>query len=61
MQHGQTLATTLLDAHHAATAARAAGHPALDPATLAEIRNHYRGALARGETDNHGKRSPLAT
>lgn len=55
------LATTLLDAHHAATAARAAGHPALDPATLAEIRNHYRGALARGETDNHGKRSPLAT
>ncbi|KQM01755.1 transposase [Frankia sp. CpI1-P] len=54
------LATTLLDAHHAATAARAAGHHALDPAIFAEIRNHHLGALARGETDNQGKRSPLA-
>ncbi len=55
------MATTLLDAHHAACAARLAGQTALDPEILARIRNHYLGALARGEVDNHGTRSPLAT
>ncbi len=55
------MATTLLDAHHAARAAREAGQNALDPAVLARIRNHYLGALARGDTDNHGKHGPLAT
>ncbi len=56
----QAMATTLLDAHHAAGAARQNGQNALTPETLATIRNHYLGALARGETDNHGKRNPLA-
>ncbi|MEX5713855.1 IS66 family transposase [Parafrankia sp. FMc6] len=53
------MATTLLDAHHAARATRQAGQTALDPATIARIRNHYLGALARGEADNTGRRSPL--
>jgi len=43
------LATTLLDAHHAATAARAAGHRALDPATLAEVGNWRVRQALRGE------------
>lgn len=55
------MANTLLDAHHAAHAARAEGADSLDPATLTRIRNLYRGALARGQTDNKGKRSQLAT
>jgi transposase len=55
------MANTLLDAHHAAHAARAAGADRLEPATLTRIRNLYRGALARGQTDNKGKRSTLAT
>jgi len=54
------MAATLLDAHHAAGAARDAGHSALMPEAVALIRNHYRGALARGDTDNHGDRSSLA-
>ena len=54
------MATTLLDAHHAACAARDAGQSALAPQAVARIRNHYRGALARGETDNHGEGSSLA-
>jgi transposase len=55
------MANTLLDAHHTAHTARAAGADNLDPATLTRIRNLYRGALARGQTDNKGKRSTLAT
>jgi transposase len=55
------MANTLLDAHHTARAARADGVDNLDPATLTRIRNLYRGALARGQTDNKGKRSQLAT
>jgi transposase len=54
------MAATLLDAHHAACAARDAGQSALTPEAVARIRNHYRGALARGETDNHGEGSSLA-
>lgn len=54
------MATTLLDAHHAACAARRAGQATLAPEVLGEIRNHYLGALGRGEADNHGRRSPLA-
>lgn len=46
------MADTLTDAHHAATAARAAGHDTLAPQTLRRIRNHYRGAVAKGITDN---------
>lgn len=55
------MANTLLDAHHTAHAARTEGADNLDPATLTRIRNLYRGALARGQTDNKGKRSQLAT
>jgi transposase len=55
------LADTLLDANQAAHTARAAGADQLDPEVLTQIRNHYRGALAKGLTDNQGRRSPLAT
>jgi transposase len=54
------MATTLTDANHAAHQARERGADRLDDATLKQIRNHYLGALARGETDNHGKQSKLA-
>jgi hypothetical protein len=36
---------------------RAAGADQLDPVVLAQIRNHYLGALAKGTTDNHRHRS----
>jgi transposase len=55
------MANTLLDAHHTARTARAESADNLDPATLTRIRNLYRGALARGQTDNKDKRSSLAT
>lgn len=62
--HGQlwalAMANTLLDAHHAAREARERGATVLDTADLARIRNHYRGALARGRDDNQGKRGLLA-
>lgn len=54
------MANTLLDAHHAACEARERGATALDAAVLAGIRNHYRGALARGRDDNHRERGTLA-
>ena len=52
--------TTLLEANRAAHAARERGAEALDDATLRQIRNHYLGALARGDTDNQGEHSSLA-
>ena len=55
------MATTLLDAHRAAQQARERGAERLDAATLHQIRNHYRGALARGDTDNRGEHTTLAT
>jgi hypothetical protein len=54
------MATTLTHAHHAAIQARDSGAEALDEATLKQIRNHYHGALARGDTDNHGLNTSLA-
>jgi transposase len=54
------MATVLTDANRAAHAARERGAERLDEATLTQIRNHYRGALARGGTDNQGERSSLA-
>jgi transposase len=54
------MATTLTDANRAAHAARERGAEALDEATLKQIRNHYLGALARGETDNQGEHTSLA-
>jgi transposase len=50
------MANTLIEAHHAAQQARDRGARALDAAVLAAIRNHYRGALARGRDDNRGQR-----
>jgi transposase len=54
------MATTLLDANRAAHAARDRGTDRLDEATLKKIRNHYLGALARGDTDNQGEHTKLA-
>jgi transposase len=54
------MATTLLDANRAAHQARDRGADHLDNATLKQIRNHYRGALARGEVDNQGEHTTLA-
>jgi transposase len=54
------MATTLTDAHHGAAAARSAGYDTLDPEALARIRNHYRGAAAKGITDNTPRDGPLA-
>ena len=56
----RAMADTLLEANQAAHQARNVGAEALDPAVLAQIRNHYLGALAKGRTDNHGHRSALA-
>src|SRR4030088_239303 len=54
------MATTLTDANRAAHAARDRGADRLDEATLRQIRNHYLGALARGQTDNQGEHTTLA-
>jgi transposase len=56
----KAMADTLLEANQAAHQARAVGADHLDPVVLAQIRNHYLGALAKGRTDNHGHRSALA-
>ena len=55
------MANTLLEAHHAAREARERGATALDTVVLTAIRNHYRGALARGRDDNHEQRGTLTT
>jgi transposase len=55
------MADTLAEAHHAARQARAEGADRLDTRTLRTIRNHYRGALARGQDDNQHQRGALAT
>lgn len=54
------MATTLLDANHAANQAREHDADHLDTATLQRIRNHYLGALARGDTDNRDEHTTLA-
>ncbi|MGH3499575.1 MAG: IS66 family transposase, partial [Nocardioidaceae bacterium] len=53
------MATTLAHAHHAAGQAREAGAEALDAATLARIRSHYLGALARGDDENRDHHTAL--
>lgn len=55
------MADTLIEAHHAAREARERGVTVLDSVVLADIRNHYLGALARGRDDNQGKPGVLAT
>jgi transposase len=57
----QAMADTLLEANQAAHQARAVGADHLDQDVLAQIRNHYLGALAKGRTDNHGHRNTLTT
>jgi transposase len=54
------MANTLLDANQAAIADRERGADRLDQTALRKIRNHYRGALARGDTDNRGEHTALA-
>lgn len=54
------MATTLTDANRAAHTTRDQGADRLDERTLKQIRNHYLGALARGEADNQSEDSPLA-
>src|SRR5262249_44560499 len=59
-QWATAMAGVLTDAHHAATAARAAGAEALTPAVLAQIRNHYLGAITHGNDENRGRNTELA-
>ena len=54
------MATTLTEANQTAQRARERGDQHLSDSELREIRNHYLGALARGDTDNDGLHSPLA-
>ena len=54
------MATTLLEANHAAHQARERGADRLDEATLEQVRSYYLGALARGEADNHSQHTKLA-
>lgn len=56
----KAMADTLLEANTAAGAARAAGLSSLDPATLATVLNHYRGAAALGVSDNISRRGRLS-
>jgi transposase len=53
----RAMADLLIDANAAATAARGSGHACLDQAQLAGIRARYRGAVAKGITDNQRKRT----
>jgi transposase len=55
----RSMADLLIHASAAATAARAAGQPRLSGEQLAEITAWYRGAVAKGITDNQGKRSKI--
>lgn len=54
------MADTLTDANAAAAAARAGGAAALDPEVLSTIRRRYRGAAAKGLSDNTSRAGPLA-
>ncbi len=54
------MADLLIDANAKATAARSAGRASLSDAGLAGIRCWYRGAVAKGFTDNTGKTSQIA-
>jgi len=52
----RSMADLLIRANAKATAARAAGKHGLDDADLAEIGSWYRGAVAKGITDNQNRR-----
>ena len=53
----RSMADLLIHANAAATAARASGQPRLTAEQLAEISAWYRGAVAKGITDNQHRRS----
>jgi len=55
----RAMADLLIDANAASTAARAGGQARLDEAQLAAIRARYRGAVAKGITDNQRKRTQI--
>jgi transposase len=55
------MADTLIEAHHAATDARARGADRLDEPDLRRLLSLYHGALARGQDDNRNAHGPLAT
>ena len=54
------MAGALTEANTEAINAREQGAEALDADTLRRIRNHYRGALAKGTIDNRNRRGALA-
>ena len=56
----RSMADLLIHANAAATAARAACQPRLTEEQMAEISAWYRGAVAKGITDNQAKRSKTA-
>jgi transposase len=56
----RSMADLLIHANAAATAARAAGQPRLSDEQSAEISAWYRGAVAKGITDNQHRRSKTA-
>ena len=56
----RAMADLLIDANAAATAARSSGQARLDQAQLAAIKARYRGAVAKGITDNQHKRTQMA-
>ena len=56
----RSMADLLIHANAAATAARAAGQLRLADDELAEVRAWYRGAAAKGITDNQRRRSQIA-
>jgi transposase len=56
----QSMADLLIWANRQATAARAAGRPCLREDQLTEITAWYRGAVAKGITDNQGRRTRAA-
>ncbi len=56
----KAMADTLLAANVTAQQTKAAGQPGIDTATLATIRNRYRGAVAKGIADNTDRDGRLA-
>lgn len=56
----RSMADLLLDANARAGTARRAGQASLSAADLAGIRSWYRGAVAKGLTDNQGKNTQIA-
>ncbi len=56
----QSMADLLIHANKQATAARAAGQAHLSDDQLSEIRAWYRGAVAKGITDNQHRRTAIA-